>query len=56
VGRFSPPIGTDSLPGALLERLSAEALSERLVQLLALVCPVTTATSSLRVSANPQNM
>jgi hypothetical protein len=56
VGRFSPPIGTDSLPGSLLERLSAEALSERLVQLLVLICPVTTSTSSLRVSGNPQNM
>ena len=55
-GQFIPPIDADNLPGALLERLTAEGLCERLVQLLALICPVTTATSSLRVSLNPQKM
>jgi hypothetical protein len=55
-GRFIPPIVTDSLPGSLLERLSGQTLSGRLVQLLVLIAPVTTATSSLRVSLNPQRM
>jgi hypothetical protein len=55
-GRFIPPIATDSLPGSLLERLSGRALSERLVQLLILLSPVTTAISSLRVSSDPQKM
>jgi len=51
-----PPIDADSLPGSLLERLTGRALSERLVQLLVLISAVTTATSSLRVSTDPQNM
>lgn len=55
-GRFIPPISTDSLPAALLERLTAAALSERCVQLLVLVSPVTTSTSSLRVNLDPQKM
>jgi len=55
-GQLIPPIDADSLPGSLLERLSGRALSERLVQLLVLISPVTTTTSSLRVSLNPQNM
>ena len=55
-GQFIPPIDADTLPGALLERLSGSSLSERLVQLLVLICPVTTSSSSLRVSGNPQNM
>ncbi len=55
-GQFIPPICTDSLPAALLQRLTGTALSERLVQLLVLVCPVTTSTSSLRVSLDPQKM
>jgi hypothetical protein len=55
-GQLIPPIDADSLPGSLLERLTGRALSERLVQLLVLISPVTTATSSLRVSLNPQNM
>jgi hypothetical protein len=55
-GQFIPPIVTSSLPASLLERLTARALSERLVRLLVLVSPVTTATSSLRVSADPQKM
>ena len=54
--QFIPPIDADMLPGALLERLTGSSLSERLVQLLILISPVTTATSSLRVSGNPQNM
>jgi hypothetical protein len=54
--QFIPPLATDSLPGSLLERLTGRALSERLVQLLVLISPVTTATSSLRVSLNPQKM
>ena len=55
-GQFIPPIATDNLPGSLLERLTAGALSERLVQLLILISPVTTSTSSLRVSIDPQKM
>jgi hypothetical protein len=55
-GQFIPPIGTDSLPGSLLERLRGEGLAERLVQLLVLICPVTTPTSSVRVSGDPQKM
>jgi hypothetical protein len=55
-GRFIPPILTDGLPGSILERLDAKGLSERLVQLLMLISPVTTATGSLRVSADPQKM
>ena len=55
-GQFIPPIGADTLPGALLERLTGSGLSERLVQLLVLICPVTTSSSSLRVRRNPQNM
>jgi hypothetical protein len=54
--QFIPPIDADTLPGALLERLTGSGLSERLVQLLVLICPVTTSSSSLRVSENPQNM
>ena len=55
-GQFIPPIATDRLPGSLLERLTARALSERLVQLLILLSPVTTSTGSSRVSADPQKM
>ena len=55
-GQLIPPIATDNLPGSLLERLSAGALSERLVQLLILISPVTTSTSSLRVRIDPQKM
>lgn len=55
-GRFVPPIVTDSLPGSLLERLSARTLSERLVQLLILISPVTTSASSVRVGRHPQKM
>jgi hypothetical protein len=55
-GQFIPPIHANTLPGGLLERLSGSGLCERFVQLLVLICPVTTATSSLRVSVNPQNM
>ena len=54
--QFIPPFATDSLPGSLLERLSGRALSERLVQLLILLSPVTTSTGSLKVSLNPQKM
>ena len=55
-GQFIPPIDADTLPGALLERLTGSGLSERLVQLLVLICPVTTSSSSLRVGLNPQKM
>ena len=55
-GQFIPPIDADTLPGTLLERLSGSGLSERLVQLLVLICPGSTSSSSLRVSRNPQNM
>jgi len=55
-GQFIPPLVTDSLPGSLLERLTGRVLSERLVQLLILLSPVTTATGSLRVGADPQKM
>jgi len=55
-GQFIPPILTACLPASLLERLTGEGLAERLVQLLVLICPVTTSTSSLRVSLNPQKM
>jgi hypothetical protein len=55
-GQFIPPIVTNSLPGSLLERLTGRALSERLVQLLVLISPVTTSSSSVRVSRDPQKM
>jgi hypothetical protein len=49
-GQLIPPLASDSLPGALLQRLTGATLAERLVQLLILISPVTTATSSLPVS------
>jgi len=55
-GQFIPPITTHALPGSLLERLTGEILAERLVQLLGLISPVTTSTSSLPVSIDPQKM
>ena len=55
-GQFIPPILTDGLPGSILERLTGRELSEQLVQLLVLISPVTTATGSLQVSADPQKM
>jgi hypothetical protein len=55
-GQFVPPLATACLPGSLLERLRGTVLSERLVQLLVLLSPVTTATGSLRVGGNPQRM
>jgi hypothetical protein len=55
-GQLIPPIDADSLPGVLLERLTAQALAERLMQLLILISPVTTSPGSLRVSADPQKM
>jgi hypothetical protein len=55
-GQFIPPLVSDRLPGSLLERLRGSALSERLVELLVLISPVTTATGSLRVGGNPQRM
>ena len=55
-GRFMPPLAVDQLPGSLLERLDGSALSERVVQLLVLIAPTTTATGSARVSADPQKM
>jgi hypothetical protein len=55
-GQFIPPIATHRLPGSLLEQLAGRILSERLVQLLILISPVTTSTGSLRVSADPQKM
>jgi len=55
-GQFIPPITTHRLPGSLLERLTGSAVSERLVQLLVLISPVTTSTGSLEVSGDPQKM
>jgi hypothetical protein len=55
-GRLMPPIAIDSLPGSLLERLRGEALAERIIQLLFVISPVTTSTSSLRVNRHPQKM
>jgi hypothetical protein len=55
-GQLIPPLATDRLPGALLERLTGRALAERLVELLMLISPVTTATSSLQVGRHPQTM
>ncbi len=55
-GQFIPPIDADSLPGGLLERLTAEALTERLMKLLISISAVTTSTGSLPVSADPQKM
>ena len=55
-GQLIPPITTNALPGSLLERLAGRGLSERLVQLLILLSPVTTATGSLAVSGDPQKM
>jgi len=56
VGQLIPPIGTDNLPASLLERLAGRVLSERLVQLLMLISPVTTSTGFSRVSGDPQKM
>jgi len=55
-GQLIPPIAGERLPGSLLERLTARTLSERLVELLMLISPVTTATSSLKVQRYPQRM
>ena len=55
-GQLMPPIATHGLPAPLLERLTGEALCERVVALLVLISPVTTATSSVRVSRHPQRM
>ena len=55
-GQFLPPIATHRLPGSLLERLAGRVLSERLVQLLILLSPVSTSTGSSRVSLDPQKM
>jgi hypothetical protein len=56
-GGFVPPIEVMQLPGALLGRLTAEALSDRVCQLLLLICPVTTFSSCyFRVSIDPQKM
>jgi hypothetical protein len=55
-GQLIPPIDAARLPASLLGRLTPRALCERLVQLLVLICPVTTSTSSLRVSHDPQKM
>ena len=54
---FIPPVDVIHLPDTLLARFTAEALSDRLCQLLVLVCPVTTASSPyLRVTLDPQKM
>jgi hypothetical protein len=55
-GQLIPPITTHALPGSLLERMTGEILTERLVHLLGLISPVTTSTSSLRVRIDPQKM
>jgi hypothetical protein len=55
-GQFIPPLAAHRLPGSVLERLDGRVLFERLVQLLVLLSPVTTATGSLPVSGDPQTM
>jgi hypothetical protein len=56
-GCFIPPVAVTDLPGALLARLTAQDLCERLCQLLVLIGPVTTTSSSyMRASINPQKM
>lgn len=56
-GCFIPAVVVTDLPGSLLARLTGQDLRERLCQLLVLVCPVTTtSSSSLRASLNPQTM
>lgn len=42
-GHFIPPLSANDLPGELLGRLSGEDLPTRVVQLLRLIAPVTTA-------------
>jgi hypothetical protein len=55
-GQLIPPLGSDHLPGSLLERRRARTLSERLVGLLTVISPVTTTTGSLGVGPDPQTM
>ena len=56
-GRLMPPVEITKLPGELLGRFIGETLSERLSQLLVLICPVTTCSSHfLRVEIDPQKM
>ena len=56
-GCFIPPVAVTDLPGSLLARVTAQDLRDRLCQLLVLVCPVTTtSSSSLRAIINPQKM
>jgi hypothetical protein len=55
-GQLLPPVAAHDLPGSLLGRLTGEALAERVVELLVLICPVTTASCSLRGRVNPQKM
>jgi hypothetical protein len=55
-GQLIPSITPHGLPGSLLERLRGRGLTERVVQLLALISPVTTSSSSVRVSHDPQTM
>jgi len=54
---FIPPINPGQLPGALLGRFTGSTLSQRLGQMLLLVCPVSTPWSdSLRKEVAPQKM
>ncbi|MCI0745099.1 MAG: hypothetical protein L0Y58_06815 [Verrucomicrobia subdivision 3 bacterium] len=56
-GRFMPPVEIAKLPGELLGRFIGETLSDRLSQLLVLICPVTTSSSGfLRAEIDPQKM
>lgn len=57
-GRFSPCIDTRQLPGQLLMRLSGAEPTQRLIQLLPLLSPITTTSGAhcMRVGVNTQKM
>ena len=57
-GNYVPPVDTNLLPDALLERLNGRDLRHRLCLLLRLITPLTTTScsSSPRVTSNPQKM
>lgn len=56
-GHVVPPVEITKLPGELLGRFIGETLSDRLRQLLVLICPVTTSSSRfLRAEIDPQKM
>lgn len=53
--RLMPPVEESGLPRSLLERFSGTA-TERLIQVLALLLPLTTSSRSAMVVADPQRM